>query len=64
MSSVITEINELDNFPGGIAVGADHKSERLPKEGEWCCGSCEDNRYETWGRRITLPATIIHEPTT
>jgi len=63
MSITITKIHELDNHLGCIALGADGKSERLPNADEWCCESCEDSRYETWTRRIALPATVYTEPT-
>lgn len=63
MSIIVTRIHELDDFPGFIALGADGKSERLPMLDTWCCESCWDNRYETWARRITLPATIYTEAT-
>jgi len=61
MSTIVTKIQELDDFPGFIALGADQKAERLPQADEWCCEQCYDNRYETWGRRIALPATIYAE---
>jgi len=63
MSIIITNVRDLDDYPGRIALGADHRAERLPNADEWCCESCEDNRHETWGRRIALPATIYTELT-
>ena len=63
MSTIVTNVHDLDDYPGCIALGADSHSERLPKADEWCCESCEDNRHETWGRRIKLPATIHTEAT-